>query len=441
MRLILWCFLCFSYAEVRGIPASLLYDHDGPGVEYLPKDNDVSSEEIRLREPVVFYGTPFESIYVNSNGFLSFQTEIPHFINVQFPLDYPIIAPFYSNVDTRNAGAISFYETDNPVLLDRATENVHEAFINSTDFQATTLFIVTWDGTYFYRYRGGLLQGGNGQSQHLPSGADHRRLRDVCRILVPQNGIQWIQGTGDESGLPDARAQAGFISPDRKIFTLPGSGTEQVTNLERWSNIGFDGQFIYKVDGADIAEPDASFATKKSSSTVSCAEAPTFCHVQANCIDYEEGLCCECNPKYYGNGIFCVKKDVPLRVNGKIHGNINGEQLDGLDLQSYIAMADGRAYTAVSKIPTGIGFDSQSLQILGGISTDWGVFNHTATVTFFNTSQVVRIKQKFLGLDVFDQLRLEADIQGDIPHLPIDSKVIIDEYEEQYTLTGPGDSR
>lgn len=43
---------------------------------------------------------------INSNGFISFLTEIPNFFNVQFPLEYLIIAPFYSDVDAREAGSI-----------------------------------------------------------------------------------------------------------------------------------------------------------------------------------------------------------------------------------------------------------------------------------------------------------------------------------------------
>lgn len=42
-----------------------------------------------------------------------------------------------------------------------------------------------------------------------------------------------FQGTGDESGLPDARAQVGFLSTEGKMHTLPGSATEQVRNLEK----------------------------------------------------------------------------------------------------------------------------------------------------------------------------------------------------------------
>lgn len=82
------------------------------------------------------------------NGFLSFQTDIRQFINIEFPLDYPIIAPCYSNVDTRRAGNVSYYQTEDPELLQRATENVHEAFLNFADFQATSLFIATWNGVY-----------------------------------------------------------------------------------------------------------------------------------------------------------------------------------------------------------------------------------------------------------------------------------------------------
>ncbi|KAJ8969010.1 hypothetical protein NQ317_007371 [Molorchus minor] len=467
MRQVFWCLLwCFLYAGIRGIPFSLLYDHNVPESQFLPKQDDVSSPEIKLRVPVVFFGTTFESIYVNSNGFLSFQTEIPHFINREFPLDYPIIAPFYSNVDTRNAGSISFYETDNSVLLERATENVHEAFINAANFQATNLFIVTWNGVGYFKRSSDKLN--TYQVVLITDGVD-----TYVEFLYPENGLQWIQGTGDETGLPDARAQAGIISPDGRLFTLPGSGTEKVRNLERWSNIGLEGRFIYKVDGVEVQEPDTNFGKKPSFAPLSCSEAPTFCHVQARCIDYEEGLCCECDPRYYGNGKFCVKNgikssssdkysilkiiqflDVPLRVNGKINGRVNGVTFEGLDLQSYIVMSDGRAYTAISRIPEEIGFDSQSLQVIGGVigylfakpireaingyQLTGGVFNHTATITFLNTSQIVRIKQKFLGLDVFDQLRLTADIQGNIPKLPIDSQIIVDEYEEQYTVTSPG---
>lgn len=52
-----------------------------------------------------------------------------------------------------------------------------------------------------------------------------------------------------------------------------------------------------------------------------------------------------------------------------------------------------------------------------------GLLNHTSTITYLNTSQVVKVSQKFLGLDVFDQLKVEINIEGDIPTLPPDARV------------------
>ncbi|KAL3266111.1 hypothetical protein HHI36_010297 [Cryptolaemus montrouzieri] len=444
---IAWSIFCM-FSGSFGIPAGLLYDYNVKEAVKLPKGDDVSSKAISLKVPVIFFGEAFDTIYVNNNGLLSFQTEIPTFLNLEFPLDYPAIAPFYSNVDTTNAGTVSYYETEDPGLLQRATENIHDQFIEHGNFQGTSLFIATWEAVGYHEKKADKVN--TYQVVIVTDGVD-----SFVELLYPENGIQWIQGTGDESGLPDARAQAGFIASDGSVFTLPASGTEQVKYLESWSNMNLLGQWTFKISEDNIMEPDQNNEEKPSKVPGdTCAKAPTYCHVHGKCIDYEEGFCCECNEAYYGNGRSCVKKDAPLRVNGKVTGTINGEKLGNLDLQSYIVMLDSRAYTAISRVPEPIGPDVQSLQILGsvigylfakpirgainGYQLTGGVFNHTAQLFFPNTNQSIIITQKYHGLDLFDQLRLEANIQGEIPSLPKDAKVVIDEYQEEYTVTSPG---
>jgi nidogen (entactin) len=50
---------------------------------------------------------------INENGLVSFMTEVPSFYNVEFPMDYPIIAPFYADIDLRKAGQVmNFTHTD-----------------------------------------------------------------------------------------------------------------------------------------------------------------------------------------------------------------------------------------------------------------------------------------------------------------------------------------
>jgi len=51
--------------------------------------------------------------------------------------------------------------------------------------------------------------------------------------LYPGNAIQWIQGDGKISNLPDARTQSGFMSGDGRFYSLPGSGTDQIRNFDK----------------------------------------------------------------------------------------------------------------------------------------------------------------------------------------------------------------
>lgn len=57
----------------------------------------------------------------------------------------------------------------------------------------------------------------------------------------------------------------------------------------------------------------------------------------------------------------------PVRMNGKISGFINNIELETLDMQSYIVTPDGRTYTAVSHVPELLGYDMQTLNIIGGV--------------------------------------------------------------------------
>lgn len=56
-------------------------------------------------------------------------------------------------------------------------------------------------------------------------GAEHTYVQ----LLYPENGLNWLQGDIGNSGLPDVRAQAGFVSDDGRAHGLPGTGTDSVS--------------------------------------------------------------------------------------------------------------------------------------------------------------------------------------------------------------------
>lgn len=63
---IVLCILCsFLFSSVRTIPQRLLYDYEVAEAAYLPKGDDVSSGPITLREPLIFFGVSFDTIYVS----------------------------------------------------------------------------------------------------------------------------------------------------------------------------------------------------------------------------------------------------------------------------------------------------------------------------------------------------------------------------------------
>lgn len=176
--------------------------------------------------------------------------------------------------------------------------------------------------------------------------------------------------------------------------------------------------------------------------------------MEARCVDYSDGICCQCKDGFYGNGKSCVKDNVPLRVHGKINGVLNDVNLNDVDIQAYVVVGEGRAYTALSIIPGGLGSSLQLLNVLGGV-VGWmfakptayakngyqftgALFNHTADVWFPGSGARVLINQEYLGHDVFDQITVESDIRGSLPVILTGTKLEIADYEEQYTIVKPG---
>lgn len=79
---------------------------------------------------------------------------MPQFLNVLFPLDYPSIAPFYTNVDTTNAPdgtSISYFQTQSPDQLSDASNLIRNSFSSGNDFNAENIIVVTWDKVGRYR--------------------------------------------------------------------------------------------------------------------------------------------------------------------------------------------------------------------------------------------------------------------------------------------------
>lgn len=142
--------------------------------------------------------------------------------------------------------------------------------------------------------------------------------------------------------------------------------------MSELSNVGVPGAWLFRVGHIQfedsIEEPD-QVRSAESEAVVpkTCANGGHLkCHVSATCTDTASGFCCKCRNGFYGNGFSCIKDDAPLRVTGKLSGSIGDDQLNA-QLQSYVVLADGRSYTAISPLEGNVGYKSQLLFTLGSV--------------------------------------------------------------------------
>ena len=60
------------------------------------------------------------------------------------------IVPYWADVDLRGTGQVYYRQTKDPVLLARATNEIHRAFPSSKNMTVINLLIVTWDAVGYY---------------------------------------------------------------------------------------------------------------------------------------------------------------------------------------------------------------------------------------------------------------------------------------------------
>lgn len=74
-------------------------------------------------------------------------------------MEYPLIAPFYSNVDTSVSGRVWYREVsvndaNQAADIRRAEQAVRTAFSGAPEFHAESVFIATWDNVGFHGGQG-----------------------------------------------------------------------------------------------------------------------------------------------------------------------------------------------------------------------------------------------------------------------------------------------
>ncbi|XP_062581787.1 uncharacterized protein LOC134243551 [Saccostrea cucullata] len=241
----------------------LLYVFPGIfGIEFYPfrshagdisvsKNDDGSSPDIPIVTQFPFFNHQHDHLIVNTNGVISFLKTVSTYTPNPFPLDGDrrLVAIFWADVDTRKGGTVWYRESTNQTILERATNEVRTYFPQFFRFQATWVFIATWDNVAFF-------------------GCSPCTKRNTFQEILITNGqhsftvfnygqIEWTTGKfsgGDErTGLGGTPAQVGFNAGDGKVFfVVDASRTPDIVNVNHMTNIGIPGKFAFRIDAAEI---------------------------------------------------------------------------------------------------------------------------------------------------------------------------------------------
>ena len=189
----------------------------GYGENFLDRNDDGSTTQLPLPFAVNFYGTTYNSLWVNNNGNVTFSGPLGAFTPSAFPgAPQPMIAPWWADVDTRNGASDTVY-------YDAPNENS---------------FVVTWPNVGYFSNRADKLNSFQLVLQRNPgdtSGAFTAQFRYAQ--------LEWTTGSasGGSDGLGGTPAVAGYDAGNNmNYYMLPGSRTGAVLDVVNLSNVSND---------------------------------------------------------------------------------------------------------------------------------------------------------------------------------------------------------
>nr|XP_020648218.1 alpha-tectorin [Pogona vitticeps] len=292
-----WVAFSFIIARQQAQAMAILYPYWQNDTK-TPKVDDGSSPEIKLSLPFIFFGIPYRTIFVNNNGVISFNVLVSQFTPESFPPadGRAFIAPFWADVHNGIRGEIYYREATDPASLSKISKDIRKYFKNLPSFTAVSVFVATWEEVTFY-----------GGSSTTPVNTFQALLiTDGTNSFAMFNyeEINWTTGTasgGDPlTGLGGVMAQAGFNGGNStNYFSIPGSRTPDIVNIEDTTNVNVPGRWVFKIDGREIDPANGCSFRGQFLRQGEIFWENANCSTKCRCLDFNNELFCQevsCGP-------------------------------------------------------------------------------------------------------------------------------------------------
>ncbi|XP_042560584.1 nidogen-1-like [Clupea harengus] len=188
-----WIHLAIA-VTVNGQSRTELFDYGVQHGDQLLGPGSDQTEELALDQTIYFYKGSFESVYINTNGFIA-TAEVPaesEYLG-QMPATFGMLAPLLGDLDTSDgAGRVYYRQDSSPSVLLRAAEHIGQAFPADDEVEPTHAVIVTWENV--------AAQGASGRGDGTASNQRNTFQLVVASmesasyaiLLYPRDGLQFL---------------------------------------------------------------------------------------------------------------------------------------------------------------------------------------------------------------------------------------------------------
>ncbi|KAG5280345.1 hypothetical protein AALO_G00088060 [Alosa alosa] len=192
--------------------------------------DDGSSPLIPLQRSFPYFGRTYQQIYVNHNGHLTFNQSLSTFTPTEFPKNSTrdIIAPFWTDLDNREKGNISYQQYTTGDVLQSATQDINSNFPN-VPFTATWVFVATWDRVAYY-----------------PNTGTETTFQVV---LISDSNLSFVFMNYGVIAQTERKVQIGYdtigSTHHGSLRTCYPNNTIDIVNLHNSSNINVQGRWVF----------------------------------------------------------------------------------------------------------------------------------------------------------------------------------------------------
>ncbi|XP_036837175.1 sushi, nidogen and EGF-like domain-containing protein 1 isoform X4 [Oncorhynchus mykiss] len=202
----------------------------GAGDTVSSRSDDGSSPPITLEQPFVYFGKPYQQIHVNHNGHLTFNAAFASYIPYRFPAfsSRDLIAPFWTDLDNRRNGTISYRQYSSGSVLQQATQDINQYFPN-LGFSVNWVFVATWDKVPYYNTFGTEIT--------------------FQVVLIAGGQSSFILMNYGEIAPTTQNIQAGYDTVNSiHYFSIPGSFQSNDTTFSYTSNVNVAGRWAFQTN-------------------------------------------------------------------------------------------------------------------------------------------------------------------------------------------------